>query len=278
VDLLNWQIDPIDGVVASKEPGGMRATDLNRRFLAALLAAVLLPFAGFGKDFESEDENGQSAAIISKFLQATQNHEVLRGASMEVEINASVPRLKENGKLHALRSISRVGQITYHVLAFQGDNTVKKDVIGRYLQAEQQGEGDQSLAISPVNYKFKYKGEKTTDKGKKVFVFSLSPRKKKIGLFKGEMWLDGSTYLPVYERGRLVKNPSIFFKQVNFERAFAIRNGLAVPSYMNSTIDTRVIGKVELNVNYSKFSESAQDEPSETSEAQAVLLHSSLAK
>jgi len=256
----------------------MRATDLNRRFLAALLAAVLLPFAGFGKDFESEDENGQSAAIISKFLQATQKHEVLRGASMEVEINASVPRLKENGKLHALRSISRVGQITYHVLAFQGDNTVKKDVIGRYLQAEQQGEGDQSLAISPVNYKFKYKGEKTTDKGKKVFVFALSPRKKKIGLFKGEMWLDGSTYLPVYERGRLVKNPSIFFKQVNFERAFAIRNGLAVPSYMNSTIDTRVIGKVELNVNYSKFSESAQDEPSETSEAQAVLLHSSLAK
>jgi hypothetical protein len=279
--LLNWQINPGDRVVASKELGDMRTTDLKRKFLATLLTAMVLPFAGFGKpmDLESDDDNGQSAAIISRFLQATQSHEdVLRGASMEVEIDASVPRLKENGKLRALRSISKVGQITYRVLGFQGDNTVKKEVIGRFLQAEQQSQGDQNLAISPANYKFKYKGEKATQQGKKVFVFALSPRKKKIGLFKGEMWLDASTYLPVYEKGRFVKNPSIFFKQVNFERAFAIRNGLAVPSYMNSTIDTRVIGKVELNVSYSKLSETPQDMPSENSEGQAVLLHSSLAR
>ncbi len=178
---------------------------------------------------------------------------------MEVDINASVPNLKEQGRLHALRKISKVGQITYRELRFQGDNTVRNQVIGRYLQAEQQGQGDQSLAITPTNYKFKYKGEKALETGKEVYVFQLSPRKKKVGLFKGEIWLDAGTYLPVFEKGRFVKNPSIFFKKVDFERAFRIENGLAVPQYTMSTIDARLIGKVELNISYSKFSPTSGD-------------------
>ena len=47
-----------------------------------------------------------------------------------------------------------------------------------------------------------------------------------------------------------VKNPSIFFKKVDFERAFAIQNGVSVPARMNSTIHTRIVGVVELDVNY----------------------------
>lgn len=194
---------------------------------------------------------------------------------MEVDIDASVPNLKEQGRLHALRKISKVGQITYHQLRFQGDNTVKNQVIARYLQAEQQGQGDQNLAITPANYKFKYKGEKSTDQGKDVYVFLLSPRRKKVGLFKGEIWLDSGTYLPVFEKGRFVKNPSIFFKKVDFERAFKIQNGLAIPEYTMSTIDARLIGKVELNISYSKFSPTAadtdvQEQPTDGATAVAV--------
>jgi len=218
-------------------------------------ALLLLPFTGFASadDDLQEQPAGSTAAIISKYLQATQTHEdALRGASMEVDINADVPSLKQHGRLRALRKISKVGQITYHVLGFQGDNTVKNQVIARYLQAEQQGQGDQSLAITPGNYKFKFKGQKA-DNGEQVYVFQLSPRKKKVGLFKGEMWLDAQTCLPVLEKGRFVKNPSIFFKKVDFERDFAIQDGRAIPHSMTSTIQVRLIGKVELSINYSKF-------------------------
>ena len=86
-----------------------------------------------------------------------------------------------------------------------------------------------------------------------MYVFALSPKKREAGLFKGEIWLDASTYLPVYEKGRFVKNPTIFFKRVDFERAFAIKDGKPLPQYMNSTITTRVVGKVELDVNYSNY-------------------------
>lgn len=237
--------------------------------LAALMVLLCWSLAASSAPIDDipEENKSPSAAIINNYLQATQSHQdVLRGASMEVDITASVPRLKENGRLRALRKISRVGQVTYHVLSFQGDNTVKNQVIARYLQAEQQGQGDEKLTISPANYKFKYKGRKDVD-GRDAYVFQLSPRKKRVGLFKGELCLDPTTYLPIREKGRLVKNPSIFFKKVEFERDFAIQNGIAVPQRLNSTIDVRFIGKVQLNINYSNFEQNAATDSDEMKSA-----------
>lgn len=238
----------------------MYTLDLSRKILL-VLALALMPVMGFAAideaDSDPADQNLDSSQIIAKYLEATQQHDSLRNASMQVDIDASIVKLKEHGKLRALRKISRVGEVTYRVLFFQGDNTVKNDVIARYLQAEQQGRGDQKLSISPANYKFKLRGKKDTDSGP-AYVFQLSPKKKKVGLFKGELWLDANTYLPVMEKGKLVKNPSIWFKKVEFERQFAIQNGVSVPRKMNSTIDVRVIGTVDLQINYSNFVQNAE--------------------
>jgi hypothetical protein len=131
---------------------------LKRDLVGAFVAALLLPLFGSGApDPETKNDNRvNSAAIISKYLQAMQSEtNALRGGCMQVEISAAVPKLKEQGRLSAFRRISKVGQITYHVLGFRGDNTIKTQVIARYLQAEQQGLGDDKLAITPTNYKFK---------------------------------------------------------------------------------------------------------------------------
>jgi hypothetical protein len=191
--------------------------------------------------------------VLSRYFETEQSHrQDLRGASMDVEIDASIPKLKQHGRLHALRRISQVGTVTYHAIAFQGDSAVKHQIIARYLDAERQAQTHQNLSITPENYKFRFKGERIVS-DRRVYVFELNPRHRQIGLFKGEMWLDKASYLPVYEKGRLVKNPSIFFKKVEFERAFAIENGLSVPVRTASVIKTRLVGKIELNVNYSNF-------------------------
>jgi hypothetical protein len=255
----------------------MYTLDLKRKILV-ILALILLPaFAwaalGDGDSDAADQQNGNSSSdIIAKYLQATQTHDALRNASMQVDIDASIVKLKEHGKLRALRKISRLGEVTYRVLFFQGDNTVKNDVIARYLEAEKQGQGDQKLAISPANYKFKFKGEKPDD-GRSVYIFQLSPRQKKVGLFKGELWLDANTYLPVLEKGKLVKNPSIWFKRVEFERQFAIQNGVSVPRSMNSTIVVRLIGTVDLQINYSNIVQNADagDEDNGHAETQGGL-------
>ncbi len=243
---------------------------MKSRSIAAI--AILLAVSGCSlrADVEdgSEDLGGTSKAIVNRYLEATNLQP--RAHSMEVEINASVPQLKEHGKLRALRKISKVGVITYRVLGFQGDNTVKKEVIARYLQADLQSQSNSSMTLSPANYKFKLKGQKQLNNSQTVYVFTVAPLKKRPGLFKGELWLDSGSFLPVLEKGRLVKNPSIFFRKVDFERAFAIQNGVSVPAHMTSTIDTRIVGKVELDINYTSVADVSDDDVDETDTASAA--------
>lgn len=227
---------------------------------ALILGMVCAAVPTLASDDDMLGDSSETSAIIQSYLTASQAHQSsLQGVSMEVDIDASVPHLQKHGKLHALRNISKLGKITYKVLGFQGDSTVKQEVIARYLDAEQESQTYKGIAITPENYKLKFKGrQKLADGAGSVYVFALSPRKKAAGLFKGEMWLDEATFLPVFEKGRLVKNPSIFFKRVEFERSYKIENGMAVPQRMSSVIDCHLVGKVELNVNYTNFEPNPQ--------------------
>src|SRR6266403_1188164 len=190
-----------------------------------------------------------------------QQGERLRGASMDVEIEANLPNLQKQGRLRALRRISRLGRITYEALRFEGDKSVKSNIIARYLAAETEAQSaDQSLlAITPANYKFKFKGHSGEGENQ-IYIFQLTPRKKRVGLFKGELWIDAASCLPVRESGRLVKTPSIFLKRVEFVREYYIRGGVAVPLQIASTLETRLVGRAEVTVHYRNV-ELAGDSP-----------------
>ncbi len=209
--------------------------------------------------------DAQDTQILNRYFAATeQQKQALRGVTMEVDIDAELPKLKKHGKLHALRNISKVGKVTYHMLGFSGDSTVKKDVIARYLTAEVQAQGSQQdMAITAANYKFRYRGLEERN-GKQVYVFHLAPRHKKVGLFKGELWLDPETCMPVRESGRFVKSPSIFFKKMEFVREYGMNDGVAVPRHIESLVDTRLVGPVQLSIRFAnpaKTADSAEAEP-----------------
>jgi hypothetical protein len=215
------------------------------------LRGVML-FAPFIGVLRADAPANTPLAIVDTYaaVSTTQN-ERMRGASMEVDIEANLPKLKKQGRLHALRRISRVGRITYEILHFEGDNTVKTNVIARYLAADVQAQAndDSSLAITPTNYKFKYTGI-ISDAGRRIYVFHLTPKKKRVGAFKGELWLDAETCLPVRDSGRWVKNPSIFVRRIDFVREYDIENGLAIPRQIESTVETRLVGRAELTIRF----------------------------
>jgi hypothetical protein len=218
------------------------------------LLRLLITFAPFACLLAQELPATTPQALVENYAAVSSLQSGrLHGASMEVEIEASLPKLKKHGTLHALRRISRLGRVTYEVIHFEGDSTIKSDVIGRYLTAEAQANDGSSLAITPANYKFKYKGL-LDDDGRQVHVFRLTPRKKRVGLFKGELWLDAETCLAVRESGRLVKNPSIFLRRIEFVREYDIREGVRIPRRIESTVETRLVGKAELTVNFHNVS------------------------
>jgi len=195
--------------------------------------------------------------IVEHYCAATRGQDqLMQGASMDIEIAASLPKLKKQGKLHALRRVSALGRITYEKLRFEGDGTVKKQIINRYLSAEAEAREDPSfsLALTPDNYKFKYKG-RTQLEGRDTHLFEVTPKHKRQGLFQGQVWIDAATYLRVQESGCLVKSPSMFLKKIAFVRKYDIRDGMAVPRQEQSVVDTRLgVGQAEMTIDFSNFS------------------------
>jgi hypothetical protein len=204
----------------------------------------------------AETASAPSDAIVENYCTASQAQaQTTRGASMDVEIDATLPKLKKHGRLHALRRISPLGLIRYERAQFEGDRVVIREVISRYLTAEVDAQKEQSaeIAVTPRNYKFKSKGMNQID-GQNVYVFEVTPRQKREKLFKGEVWIDARTFLKVRESGYLVKNPDFMVKKVTFIRKYEIRDGISVPRQEQSVADVRLFGKVELTIDFSNFS------------------------
>lgn len=204
----------------------------------------------------ADDSSAEQSFVVDKYLSEQElQRQKMKGVQMDVEIDASIPRLAKKGTMKALRVISNLGKVSYDYFKFDGDSMVKKEVIARFLAQEAQAveSPNPRLSVNHDNYKFKLKGLQTKD-ARQVYVLEVNPKKKLVGAFKGEIWLDSTTYLTVREAGRMVKSPSVFLKKIEFVREYEIRDGIAVPTKMTSYADTRIVGRTELNISYSNFS------------------------
>jgi hypothetical protein len=222
---------------------------LKTRVLIGLVSLCLAAGA-------AESTASPSDSIVEQFCAATRGQDrLLQGSTMNVEISASLPKLNKKAKMSALRRVSALGRITYEKLRFEGDGTVKKQIINRYLSAEAEAQEDPSLAIAltPENYNFKYKGKSDLD-GRETYLFDVSPKRKRQGVFRGQLWIDIATFLRVEESGYLVQSPSVFVKKIAFVRKYQIRGGVSVPKQEQSFADTRLgVGRAEMTIDFSNF-------------------------
>jgi hypothetical protein len=141
------------------------------------------------------------------------------------------------------------------VIHLDGDATVKQQVIARYLNAEKQAAAipASSLALTAANYKFRYVGSSS---GAPVYVFHITPRKKRSGLINGELWIDGATGLLIHEAGYLVKRPSIFIRHFKIVRDVKLQDGAPYLRTTQIEIDARFVGRAELTITESPYARS----------------------
>ena len=215
---------------------------------------IVLPFAGSGtRAWALTAADDANLPIIAQYQDATRTQQAaLRGAQMNVAIDAKLPRLEKQGKLIALRTISKLGKIGYKILGFQGDDTIKQEVIARFITAEIEQTRSDDVAITPANYKFRHKGS-IEQNGQRTELFQITPKKKRVGLFKGDLWLDAKTGMPVRESGEFVKTPSIFLKKVEFIQVYEMHDGIAIPKHLASKAEVRLVGRAELNMDFTNF-------------------------
>ena len=226
---------------------------MNRSPLLFLLAFAI---PVFGEALPADNTNQLSQQVLARYFAAiNEQSPKVRGLEMDMDFSARLPRLKKEGAMLARRIVSSLGKISYVVKSFTGDSTVKNYVILKYMSGEVEladKERTIDASITPKNYKFKYKRSEAFN-GRQTHIFELSPRKKQLGLFKGELWIDDENALPVREIGSLVKSPSVFLKKVYFTRTYGMFNGTALPARVESTVETRIAGKAELDIRYTNF-------------------------
>jgi hypothetical protein len=226
-------------------------------------AAVARTLAGGDSATKPDPREGEN--VLHRFIGASSRN-VVRGVSMFAHFAGQVPKLNKSGEIRVRRVVAMDGHVEYRVEGMQrtGDKTVQKDLIGRFMAAESEikDHDPAKMAVTPQNYKFKYKGLQHKE-NREVHVYEVNPRKKRVGLFRGEIWVDPSTSLTVREAGRFVKSPSVFLKRVDFTRDYDIVAGIAVPQAMHTTIHTRFWGVALLAIRYSDFDWSAREAPIE---------------
>jgi len=212
------------------------------------LFTLLVPASLFADDSvlntSAAESAGPNAALARYFAGVDKNRP---WGQEDVEIDASLPKLKERGRLHAIRRLLPFGKPQYQVMESDGSRTVKQQVIARYLSAEVESSrlAPSSVSVTPANYQFHYVGS-VGDDGQLTYVFAISPRKKREGLIQGVLWIDAHTGTAVRLTGNLVKSPSIFLKRVAVTRETNLRDGVAESRTTHIALDTRLVGRAQL--------------------------------
>jgi hypothetical protein len=170
-------------------------------------------------------------------------------------IEAELPDQSQKGRYELERTYSAPHTLKFKAVSFTGDGFVKTNVIHRLMQSEvdhvEKQEGPDT-AITARNYKFNYKGVKQVD-GRDVHVFEVKPREKRVGLFKGKIYLDMLTGTLRRAEGQAVKSPSFFIKKIEFTTDYADVGSFTFPVRLHSTAKTRLVGRAVVDVSISDY-------------------------
>ena len=175
---------------------------------------------------------------------------LLAGYSDDMLMIANLPDTRQNGEYELKRSYAAPDTLRFTPVRYTGDGFVKSNVLLRLLHAEAdhtlKKEGPRT-AISQENYRFSYKSLEMLD-GRAVYVFHAKPRKKRVGLFKGKVYLDASSGTLLRAEGTMVKSPSFFIRKLEFVQEYAQVNGFTLPTHLRSVAKVRIIGRTVVDV------------------------------
>jgi hypothetical protein len=225
-----------------------------------MLLALLFAATGFGQQSLLEEQAPQlnarrltvdgSALAFGRYLASIQERNPFtESGPIDVEIQASLPGLAKQGSMQAVRETGASERSEYSAIKFDGDSTVKRQVIARYLAAEDQAEGlpYSSVVVTPANYKFRYVDSAETN-GTAVYIFQITPKEKRAGLIRGQIWIDSATGIAVHQAGRFAKRPSVFIRGIEVTRDTNMRDGLPYTRVTHVAIETRLVGRAELTI------------------------------
>lgn len=175
----------------------------------SLMALVLLaPKFSAGGDLVIRQQVSPQSVAFGRYVASLEHVSPFAEAgAVSILIDASTPALYKESVLLAIRRTSS-NERAYLILGMDGDGAVAEEVIARYLTIEEQMESvpRSSTLISPENYRFQFRGQVNTGSGS-AYVYDITPKKRRPGLFKGQIWIDAVTGAELLVSGQLADAP-----------------------------------------------------------------------
>lgn len=184
-------------------------------------------------------------------------------------VRAELPESAQRGEFQLERHYAAPRTLEFKAVEYTGDGFVKSNVIVRLLQSEVdhvQKDDPALTAINSANYKFSYKATPMIE-GRMMHVYQVKPRKKRVGLFKGRIYLDAYTGSLLYATGTIVKSPSFFVKKIEFVQKYADFGSFTFPVHIRSEATARLVGRTIVDIEQRDFQptlvnvQSAQEVP-----------------
>jgi hypothetical protein len=188
------------------------------------------------------------SGAFARYVASLEQHDPFSGAGpVAVLIEASLPHFYKGAQLLAIRKMGENERSEYLIVGIEGDGAALDEVTTRYvaLQEEIENLPLSSIQISPENYKFRLQGEVKTGIGS-AYVYDISPRKHRPGLFKGQIWIEAGTGAEVLISGRIADAPSVG-GSVDFVRETKL-DGVGYARITHLSFAVPLLGRSELVV------------------------------
>jgi len=165
-------------------------------------------------------------------------------------IRVQLPATSQSGEYQLRCDYVAPRILTFKVIYSAGDAFVKTNVIARLLRAEVdhvQKDDPALTSLTSDNYMFSYKST-ATSYGRLVHIYQVKPRSKRIGLFKGRVYLDARTGTLVRTEGSVVKSPSVFIKNIHLVQTYTDTAGFTFPAHIHYEVRTRIVGNAVVDI------------------------------
>ena len=189
-------------------------------------------------------------ALSTYQRRAAQQNAQLSAYSALTLVRAQLPDSSQQGEFELQRKFEAPHTLLFTPLRYTGDGFVKNNVITRLLQSEVdhvQKDDPNLTAVSPLNYKFSYKGAGHIQ-DRLVHIYQVKPHKRRVGLFKGRIYLDVHTGTLVRAEGSVVKSPSFFVKHIEFWQEYADVQSFTLPVHIHSEAKARLVGRTIVDI------------------------------
>ena len=186
---------------------------------------------------------------------SAQQAAALSSYSAVTVVRAELPDSAQQGEYELQRRYEAPHTLQFTPVRYSGDGFVKSNVITRLLQSEVdhvQKDDPALTAIAPANYKFSYKGVSRIG-DRLVHTYQVKPQKKRMGLFKGRIYLDAHTGSLVRVEGSVVKSPSFFVKHIEFVQEYADFQSFTLPVHVHSEAKARIVGRTIVDITHRNY-------------------------